>query len=65
VVALNDVGRINNFTDLCRVFKKGCEFIPVVSPGTYNEGIFTTPGFFKTVQFQQCHLLIYGFVNGL
>lgn len=50
VQALNDIGRVYDFPNLRRVFKKGAQNIPIFLPALNTGGILLAPGLRKLPQ---------------
>jgi hypothetical protein len=45
MVALDDVRRVDELTDLRRVLKEGRQLVPIITPGTDDEGVLRAPDF--------------------
>ncbi|MHC2180673.1 hypothetical protein ACVLD2_001018 [Paenibacillus sp. PvR052] len=50
MVALDDVRRVDEFTNLRRVLKEGRQLIPMITPGTDNERILRSPDFLEPIE---------------
>jgi len=50
MVTFDDIGCVDDFTDLRRVFEESGQLRPIVPPGTDNQRIFVSPEDFKFIE---------------